>query len=111
MNPWSLYAALLLLDVCTEASVAAAVAPQAMRRSRARFAAAAALLTHGLGTIACVHGALDPVSCEALGAAIDYVLWRTLGGANAGTAARLAVWTNLAAAVAAFAFLMLAVRE
>lgn len=102
MIAWLVYAALLALDVAVESTVAAALSPSGRRRDRARLAAAATLLTHGLGTLARVHGALDIVTCEALGAAVDFVLWRTLGGAGVREALRLTWWTNFAAIVAPF---------
>lgn len=103
MIAWVFYAAFLALDVVVEAAVAAALAPTGKGRDRARLAAAAALLTHGLGTLARVEGVLDVVTCEALGAAIDFVLWRTLGGLAIGEAVSLTLCTNLVAIVAPFA--------
>jgi hypothetical protein len=58
-----------------------------------------------------VHGVLDPITCEALGATIDFVLWRTLGGMRIGDAVRLTAWTNLLAIVAPFALAVMGQLE
>lgn len=90
--PW------LATDVLVEAAVAARVSPSGSRRRCARFAAAAALATHGLATTLRILLPHDVVTAEAAWAAVDYVLWRTLVGLPAGLALRMALATNLAAA-------------
>jgi hypothetical protein len=89
--PW------LAFDVLVEAAVAARCVPRAQVRFCVRFAAAAAMATHGLATTLRLLLPHDVVMAELVWAAIDYVLWRTLAGMPKG----LSLWTNLAASTVA----------
>jgi len=89
--PW------LLLDVLVETAVAARLAPRGQRQFCTRFAAAAALATHGLATTLRLLLPHDVMTAELAWAAIDYLLWRTLARQPAGLALRFTLWTNLAA--------------
>jgi len=93
--PW------LAVDVLMETLVAAGLAPEGESRRCARFAAAAALATHGLATTLRCLWPHDPMTVELAWAAVDYALWRALAGVPAGLALRLTIGTNFAAAAAA----------
>ncbi len=93
--PW------LAFDVLVEAAVAARCVPRAQVRFCVRFAAAAAMATHGLATTLRLLLPHDVVMAELVWAAIDYVLWRTLAGLPKGLSLRLTLWTNLAASTVA----------
>ena len=93
--PW------LALDVFVEAFVAARCAPPAQERFCARFAAAAAMATHGLATTLRMLEPYDVLLAEVAWATVDYVLWRTVARLPTGLALRLTLWTNLAASIVA----------
>lgn len=93
--PW------LAVNVLVEATLAAGLAPEGQSRRCARFAAAAALTTHGLATTLRCLWPHDPMAVELAWAAVDYALWRAIAGVPAGLALRLTIGTNLVAALAA----------
>lgn len=93
--PW------LAVNVVVKTAIAAGLAPEGKGRDCARFAAAAALATHGLAVTLRHFWPLDPVTMEAAWAAVDFALWRALAGAPVRLALRLTVGTNFAAGAAA----------
>lgn len=93
--PW------LALDVLIEAAVAARCAPREQVQFCVRFAAAAAMATHGLATTLRLLLPHDVMLAEVAWAAVDYVLWRTFARLSTGLALRLTLWTNLAASTVA----------
>lgn len=93
--PW------LAINVLVETAIAAGLAPEGQSRGCARFAAAAALATHGLAATLRHVWPLDPVTMEVAWVAVDYALWRWIAGVPVRLALRLTIGANFAAAAAA----------